>query len=93
MKARPDIKQCFGLALELMVIADGDGHFVRVNPAVEQTLGYTPQELTGRPSSEFIHPNDRQGAGHTYAAQAAGRTVTAFENRYRCPGRLLRWLL
>jgi diguanylate cyclase (GGDEF)-like protein/PAS domain S-box-containing protein len=31
-----------------------------VSPAVTQLLGYTPEELVGRPVSEFIHPDERQ---------------------------------
>ena len=32
------------------------------NPMVEQILGYTPQELQGRNTLDFIHPDDKQKA-------------------------------
>jgi PAS domain S-box-containing protein len=34
-------------------------YFKRVNPAVEQVLGYIQEELLGRPYLDFVHPDDR----------------------------------
>ena len=92
-QARAEIDRFFGLSLDLMVIADETGHFARVNPAFEHILGYTPQDLTERPFTDFIHPDDLQATLDTYAAQAAGGAVAGFENRYRCKDGSYRWLL
>ncbi len=34
------------------------GHFLKTNRALQQMLGYTDDELRGRPFSEFTHPDD-----------------------------------
>ena len=36
------------------------GHFRRLNPAWERTLGFTLKELMSRPFIEFMHPDDRE---------------------------------
>jgi PAS domain S-box-containing protein len=35
-----------------------DGHMLYVSPACQTILGYTPEELTGKNSFDFIHPED-----------------------------------
>jgi PAS domain S-box-containing protein len=82
--ARQELDGFFASALELMVIADAEGHFVRVNPQFETTLGYSPAELMDRPFTDFIHPDDVEATNATYARQMAGGDIAGFENRYRC---------
>ena len=92
-QARKDIDRFFGLALDLMVIVSVDGRFIRVNPAVVETLGYSPEELTGRRFVDFLHPDDVALTLDAFASQAAGNSVAALENRYRCKDGSYRWLL
>ncbi len=92
-QARRDIDRFFGLSLDVMAIASGDGHFVRVNPAFEHTLGYSIEDLTGRPFAEFVHPDDLESTLQTYAELLAGSSAIGFENRYRCKDGSFRWLL
>jgi PAS domain S-box-containing protein len=92
-QARKDIDRFFGLALDLMVIVSVEGRFIRVNPAVVETLGYSPEELAGRRFMDFLHPDDVQMTLDTFASQAAGASVVALENRYRCKDGSYRWLL
>lgn len=80
--------------MDLFCIAGFDGYFKLVNPAWEATLGFTPDELVGRPFSDFIHPDDIESTNARYASQVEeGANVIDFENRYRCKNGSYRWLL
>ena len=92
-QARRDIDRFFGLSLDVMAIANDAGHFVRVNPAFEHTLGYSLEELTGRPFAEFVHPDDLAPTLENFAELLAGSSAIGFENRYRCKDGSYRWLL
>jgi PAS domain S-box-containing protein len=69
-----------------------DGYFTRVNPAFEQTLGYTSAELTSRPFVEFAHPDDRELTAEAFASQKRGNELIGLENRYICSDGSVRWL-
>ena len=69
---------------DLLCIADTDGYFKRVNRAFERTLGWTRDELLGRPYLEFVHPDDREATVGEGRQLASGVPSRAFENRYRC---------
>ena len=40
-----------------MTIANLEGYFTQVNPALERTLGWTSTEITTRPYIELVHPD------------------------------------
>ena len=92
-QARAEIDRFFALSLDLMTIANADGYFVRINPAFESILGYTSEELTGRPCMDFVHPDDVAATEDAFRRQTGGSQVLAFENRYRCRDGSYRWLL
>ncbi|HET6399203.1 MAG TPA: PAS domain S-box protein, partial [Candidatus Thermoplasmatota archaeon] len=82
----------FDLSLDLLSIVGLDGRFREVNPAWTATLGWSRQELVGRPFLEFVHPDDVERT-----QQEAGRLATTglpvpFENRYRARDGSYRWL-
>jgi PAS domain S-box-containing protein len=64
------------------VVADFEGHATRVNPAVEQILGYTAEEFMARPYLDFVHPDDREKTAAQAARIRRGKKVTSFETRY-----------
>ncbi|MBM4319087.1 MAG: PAS domain S-box protein, partial [Deltaproteobacteria bacterium] len=70
------------LSLDLVCIAGMDGWLRYVNPAWEQTLGWSREELLSRPFLDFIHPDDHAKSGAEVDSLAAGRPTTNFENRY-----------
>ncbi|MGH2653507.1 MAG: PAS domain S-box protein [Actinomycetota bacterium] len=84
----------FTLSQDLFAIADLEGRFVRLNPAWEQVLGYSVEELTGRSFVDFIHPEDRERTEAEAARLAeVGNESVAFENRYRNRDGSYRWFM
>jgi PAS domain S-box-containing protein len=81
-RAQEEIDRLFTLSSDLITVADFDGHFTRVNPAAEEILGYTEEELLARPYLELVHPDDRERTAAEAAAISNGKTTTAFENRF-----------
>jgi PAS domain S-box-containing protein len=81
------------ISLDLIVTANFEGVFTKVNPACTQVLGYTAEELCARPFVEFVHPDDVEATEAEAARQIeAGEPVLRFANRYRHKEGGYRWL-
>ncbi|RYZ24237.1 MAG: PAS domain S-box protein [Chitinophagaceae bacterium] len=63
-------------------IVDKRGWFKRVNPAVQNTLGYSLEELLSVPVSSHIHPDDRQRTGAAREKLINNEPLINFQNRY-----------
>ena len=83
----------FDLSIDLLCFLDFSGHFKRLNPAWETTLGFTRQELMSKPFIEFVHPDDRERTLNQNRSVRAGAQARHFENRYLCKDGSYRWLL
>jgi PAS domain S-box-containing protein len=81
--AQEELDRLFALTPDLVTVADFEGRFTRVSPAVKQILGYTEEEFLTRPYLEFVHPDDRDRTASEAAAISDGKTSLSFENRYR----------
>jgi PAS domain S-box-containing protein len=81
-RAQDELDRIFTLSPDLIAVADFDGHFVRVNPAVEQVLGYTQEEFLARPYLDLIHPDDRERTAAEADAITEGKTTLSFTNRF-----------
>lgn len=82
----------FQLPLDLLCVADLDGRFRRLNPAFEETLGYSMEELKSQPFMNFVHPDDRAATRTELEKLGTGQTTGRFENRYRCRDGSWKWL-
>jgi PAS domain S-box-containing protein len=89
---QPSFEEIFNLSLDLLCIGGLDGYFKRVNPAFEETFGYSSQELLSRPFLDFVHPEDRERSREAFEQLARGDEVVLFVNRnLRADGSTL-WL-
>ena len=93
-RVEEELQSIFDLSLDMVCIADiNTTAFVKVNPAFERTLGYTPDDLLGRSFLDLLHPDDvEKTQAVTEERLRQGETVVNFENRYRCKDGSYRWL-
>ncbi|MCX6692421.1 MAG: PAS domain S-box protein [Methanoregula sp.] len=82
----------FTYTLDLLCIADADGHFRRLNREWESALGYSPTELEGKRFLDFVHPDDMKASLGAMAELKAGKQVLQFTNRYRHRDGSYRWI-
>jgi PAS domain S-box-containing protein len=93
-RTKTELARLFDMSLDMICIADiATATFVKVNPAFTRTLGYSVEELLGRPFLEFIHPDDVDATAAVVAEKLRrGDEVINFKNRYRCKDGTYRWL-
>jgi diguanylate cyclase (GGDEF)-like protein/PAS domain S-box-containing protein len=88
------IARLFEMTSDLLATISLDGRFTLLNPAWEQLLGWSREELQAKPMHELMHPDDVE---QTLAVmQAAGEQraqLENFTNRYRHRDGSWRWLL
>ncbi|MGH2912438.1 MAG: putative bifunctional diguanylate cyclase/phosphodiesterase [Solirubrobacteraceae bacterium] len=88
------ISRLFSTTSDLLATITPEGRFTLLNPAWEEVLGWTRQEMLARSMRELVHPEDIE---QTAAMMLTGRDHTAqianFTNRYRHRDGSWRWLL
>ncbi|MFP4308107.1 MAG: sensor histidine kinase [Desulfococcaceae bacterium] len=82
----------FNLSSDLFAVCDLEGRFRQANPAWSWILGWTAEELVGRPWSELIHPEDREAGDAALKRLKGGRPLSELELRHRHRGGGWRWL-
>ena len=91
-RAERVVDDLFELSLDLLCVAGLDGWFKRVNPAFEQTLGYSARELLSRPFRDFVHPDDRETTQDAIRALGSDGDLGHFVNRFLRSDGVIRWL-
>ena len=88
------IERLFEMTSDLLAAISLEGWFTLLNPAWEDALGWTIEELMAQPMQERVHQDDVE---QTLALTLAGRNRSAqlvnFTNRYRHKDGSWRWLL
>ncbi|HEY0133784.1 MAG TPA: PAS domain S-box protein [Nannocystis sp.] len=87
-----DFARFFQYSLDLLATLDAEGRFVDLNPMWTRVMGYSPEELRGRPFAELIHPEDLAPAVTLMHGEAKTSELTSVENRYRSKSGEYRWL-
>ncbi|MEF2145621.1 MAG: PAS domain S-box protein [Desulfovibrionaceae bacterium] len=92
--AEEHFAKIYEMSIDLICIFDLKTlQFLQVNPAFTATLGYSREELVGRPFTDFIHPDDREHSLRVAQEELRqGLPVIRFENRYRRPDGSYCWL-
>ncbi|OKS86476.1 PAS domain-containing protein [Mucilaginibacter polytrichastri] len=74
----------FNLSPDLLCQFSADGSILKANCAFKDALGYTDEDLLGKPSISFVHPDDVPKTLRQHEALNRNETVLLFNNRYRC---------
>src|SRR5690349_12559406 len=82
----------FALSMDMLSIIHLDGSFQRVNPAFQQVLGFSEEELLAMALFDLIHPEDLDSTLKGYQKLAAGEPISSMENRLRCKDATYRWV-
>jgi PAS domain S-box-containing protein len=84
-------ERLYSLPNHLLCVLDEKGRFKSVNTGFKNVLGYSEEEMIGRPIWDFIHPDD---VSKTAEVEQRGHTtvITEFVNRYRAKNGSYRWL-
>jgi PAS domain S-box-containing protein len=85
-------ERLFDPSLDLLAVGSFEGQLLQVNPAWTVCLGWSAEELVGRPWIDLVHPDDRRATTSFAETLVAGRPVPAFENRYLHKDGSSRWL-
>lgn len=88
----PEMFALFELTPDLVCLAGRDGYFKKINPAVSNTLGYTPEELFSKPIFFFLHPDDREHTGREREKLLNGKPMLNLQNRYCTKAGGIVWL-
>jgi PAS domain S-box-containing protein len=75
-------RRLFETSLDLILITDRQGMFLRVSPSSVAILGYEPAEMIGRSASEFICPDDLGPTREEMRSARRGKQTRRFETRY-----------
>jgi len=82
----------FALSLDMLCIVHLDGSFQRVNPAFQQVLGFSEEELLAMNISQLLHPDDVSKTLSEYERLSTGEPVTHMENRLRTKDETYKWV-
>jgi diguanylate cyclase (GGDEF)-like protein/PAS domain S-box-containing protein len=86
--------QLFHTAPDLLATISPEGRFVLLNPAWEDVLGFTREQLLAQPMSELVHPDDIEQTMAVMLTGSGGEAeLVNFTNRYRHKDGSWRWLL
>jgi len=86
------IARLFEMTSDLLATISHDGRFTLLNPAWENVLGWSRDELRAAPIQEFMHPDDHEQTFQIMQAHESAGEQT-FTNRYRHRDGEWRWLL
>lgn len=79
-----ELDRFFSLALDLLCIADLEGHFIRLNKSWETTLGYSLADLQLMRFLDLVHPDDLSATLKSMADLSHEKPVLDLINRFYC---------
>ncbi len=81
--AEADLKRFLELDLDLLVIGNFEGKIIKVNPAWQRVLGYSPEELRSINYFDILHPDDLKKGKENFNLLSKGQQITNYINRIK----------
>jgi PAS domain S-box-containing protein len=75
-------QRIFETSVDLILVVDRRGTFIRVSPSSQEILGYTPDEMVGQSARHFLYHEDLESTREEMRAARRGRLTRHFECRY-----------
>ncbi|WGS21745.1 EAL domain-containing protein [Bradyrhizobium sp. ISRA463] len=76
-------QRLFDTSLDLIVVTDPNGTFVRVSPSSFAIVGYRPEDMIGRNGTDFIYPEDWESIRREMKlGRLSGQGTRNFDTRY-----------
>jgi PAS domain S-box-containing protein len=75
-------QRIFETSIDLILVVDGKGTFIRVSPSAFNILGYAPEEMVGRSAKEFLFHEDLESTRKEMRLARRGRETRNFDCRY-----------
>ncbi|HEY6880225.1 MAG TPA: PAS domain S-box protein [Polyangiales bacterium] len=82
----------FEHSVDMLAITNSSTKFERVNPAFLRLLGWSAEELVGKPVFEFVHPDDQNATVEESEALYQSGTTQRFRHRFRAKDGRYHWL-
>ncbi|MGD9605025.1 MAG: diguanylate cyclase [Bacilli bacterium] len=83
MKEEELLKGLIDVNLDLLVVSDMDGHFIKTNDYFENLVGANFADLTTRTFFEFMHEEDISSTREVMKNLLKGEEINNFVNRYK----------
>ena len=75
-------RRIFDTSLDLILVVDRKGTFLRVSPSSTAILGFSPEEMVGRNAIDFLYPDDLNAIRSEMRRARRGHLIRNFATRY-----------
>jgi len=91
-KTEEKLNLIYNMSLDMIGVANKEGYFISINPAVTKILGYTPEEFLAQSYFDFIHPDDIDRTDNEKHTLFEYIDTIDFVNRYRSKDGAYKWI-
>ena len=78
--------------LDMISQIDSNGNIEYVSPSVKSVIGYTPEQVLGKPFFDFIHPDEASTVKQKFKNALETQTSFRMDYRYRCADGSYIWI-
>ncbi|PJE39915.1 MAG: hypothetical protein CUR32_11700 [Flavobacterium sp.] len=91
-KTEEKLNLIYNQSLDMIGVANKEGYFISINPAVTKILGYTQEEFLSQSYFDFIHPDDINRTDNEKHTLFKNIDTLDFVNRYRSKDGTYKWI-